>query len=599
MQIYHKFIYFIKICIFAFLVACSSHQKNDIMSVLETVDSLVMTQPDSARNLLLTVDESSLRNFNQAGTVFFNLLKTEADWKCYYPVAGDTAIFRTVDYYRKHGPEIYLLRALMMQGAVYEEMLEPAKALESYKEAVPFAYSCGDVEQLGILYSRIGELYQVSILNGQEAVNYYNKSLDCFRAINADERIMHTLLALSRAYMMVDSLDKAERYLNEGLEMADRFDDRLCLLAGMEQASHLYVLKEDYQSVIDVANHAVSVLGDTPLNNNEVDMYTALLANCVQGYIWKDKIDSAKFIASKLPLYTQYDSLVFYFLHADIASAEGDWKEAYECQAESDRISSAMLQASYDERLVEVEKKYETSRLQEELYRRNNRILVLVAVFAALAAAASVAFMLLGRAVKREKAEAERQTGIAVKLRDAAGRLEYALRAKSDEAAALKQEKHQEEEARRDLEGMLRQQAQSNMELLRYYGKAQKAMQDLVNIYDARSSNPRHFMEDALDVAKAFIVDMNSPAEAAMVIEAAYPGFLGEVFGEFPGLSDDDRHLIILTCCGYPNGAVCTILGISETNLAVRKTRLARRMGIGTSLVKYLRQRLGSWRHVE
>ena len=51
-------------------------------------------------------------------------------------------------------------------------------------------------------------------------------------------------------------------------------------------------------------------------------------------------------------------------------------------------------------------------------------------------------------------------------------------------------------------------------------------------------------------------------------------------------------HLIILTCCGYPNGAVCTILGISESNLAVRKTRLAHRMGIDTSLAKFLRRRL-------
>ena len=74
-----------------------------------------------------------------------------------------------------------------------------------------------------------------------------------------------------------------------------------------------------------------------------------------------------------------------------------------------------------------------------------------------------------------------------------------------------------------------------------------------------------------------------------------YPGFLSGLFSEYPGLSKDERYLIILTCLGYPASTLCTILDISETNLSTRKTRLARKMALDGSLTKYLSSRLAAW----
>ncbi len=571
--------------------ACSSQNK-EIRSILDAADALVMAQPEAALDTLAAIDDNV--NLNKPNRNFYNLLTTEAKYKSYFPVAQDSAIFKVVDYYRKKGPDNRLARALMMQGAVYEERFEPTNALESYKEAESIAVLCDDKEQMGILNSRIGEVYQVSIINGQEAVNYYLKSLECFKSINNENRIMHTLLALSRAYLLVDSIDVSEKYLKESFNIADKYADRICLLSGYELLTHIYELKEDYRSVVTVANEAISILGENPQNSIERDMYVTILNNCAQSYVWQGKLDSARAISSKLPLNTQYDSLIFYSLHSDIASAEDNWQEAFEYQAESDRIADEMKQASYDAQLVEVEKKYENSVLREELYKRNNRILVLVAVFSVLSLAAGGVFFLLRRLLRRQKAEIDRQIGIARKLHDTASRLELDLKSKASEADALKLEKQQEEETRKELEAMLTRQSSSNQELMRYYSMARKAMQDIVNIYDSRSSNPRHFMDEALEVARGFIMDMNSPRNAAAMIETAYPGFLKKLSADFPALQDDDLHLIALTCCGYPNGAVCTILGISESNLAVRKTRLAHKMGIDTSLAKYLRRRLAT-----
>lgn len=577
---------------FLLLSAACSDPNRDVKSILSAADALVMSRPEEALDTLMTIDNHSVKSLNRRDQSFYNLLRTEAKYKSYLPVAQDTAIFQVANYYRKKGPDDLLVRALMMQGAVLEERFEPAAALESYKEAEPIAILCGDIEQLGILYSRIGELYQVSIVNGQEAVDYYLKSLECFKEINHQNRIMHTLLALSKVYLAIDSVSVSEKYLKDGLNLANKFADRICLLGGYELATHLYQLKSDFRSVIAATGEAMSILGEEPQNNIEGDFYTIILNNCAKSYARLGQPDSARMFASRLPLENQSDSLVFYAVNRDIATAEGDWREAFDCQREAHRIEDEMKQASYDAQLVEVERKYENSVLREQLYERNNRILVLVLVYAGISLAAAGAFLLLRRLLRRQKAEIDHQACIVRELHDTASRLERDLRSKASEADALKAEKQQEEAARRDLEAMLTRQSSSNQELMRYYGKAQKAMRDIVNIYDARSSNPRHFMDDALEVARGFIVEMNSPGNATTLIETAYPGFLERLFEEFPGLSEEDRHLIILTCCGYPNGAVCTILGISESNLAVRKTRLAHRMGIDTSLAKFLRRRL-------
>ena len=135
--------------------ACSSQNK-EIRSILDAADALVMAQPEAALDTLAAIDDNV--NLNRPNRNFYNLLTTEAKYKSYFPVAQDSAIFKVVDYYRKKGPDNRLARALMMQGAVYEERFEPTNALESYKEAESIAVLCDDKEQMGILNSRIGEV---------------------------------------------------------------------------------------------------------------------------------------------------------------------------------------------------------------------------------------------------------------------------------------------------------------------------------------------------------------------------------------------------------------------------------------------------------
>ena len=107
--------------------------------------------------------------------------------------------------------------------------------------------------------------------------------------------------------------------------------------------------------------------------------------------------------------------------------------------------------------------------------------------------------------------------------------------------------------------------------------------------------NPRHLLPMSADIVRKFLLGTNSYANTEIILNSVYPGFLDALFREFPDLREEDRHLIMLTCLGYPSGAVCAVLDISETNLSTKKSRLAQRMGIGKSLAKYLNERLNSY----
>ncbi len=101
---------------------------------------------------------------------FYTLLTTEAEYKCWLPVAQDTTISEAVRHYSRRGPKDRLARALTMQGAVLSELGDAEGAMAAYKEAEPITERGGDLEQLGLINIRIGELYQRCFINASAAI---------------------------------------------------------------------------------------------------------------------------------------------------------------------------------------------------------------------------------------------------------------------------------------------------------------------------------------------------------------------------------------------------------------------------------------------
>ena len=580
MKILYFIIYFI---IFCSLYSCSDRDTG-LCSELAAADSLMMTDPQAALDILIGIDSAEVGRMDREGHAFHTLLMTEAEYKNYLPVAEDTAIFKTVKYYRNGKKEDKLARALVMQGAVLSERGDAEGAMLAYKEAEPLIERTGDMEQLGLLHTRIASLYRSSFVNEPEAILRYRKALECFEKAELPERIMSAHLSLSRI-LMIDSVDKAIPHLEKALSMAEQYGNRLCGLSAFDLLCYVYEPDDDARKILDLTKRAFSQYGEIPQNIAEENLYNDFQYLTTKCYVDLKMADSARFYCESIKAYSQADSLLIYSLFKEIAELENNSDDILINQSHAHRIELAILEEGYESQLRDSELRYDHSRLEAKLYKRDRSILLLTVIFLLSGAAVAAVIFLLRTMLRRQRAEARRFKALA----DIRGK---ELDRQTAESNSLREEKIHEEEARKSMEQMFRRYAAANSGLMRFYNLTYSTMRKIIDIYDIHQSNPAHLLDRSVAVARDFIRGINTYGDASTLIDTVYPGFLSGLFSEYPGLSKDERYLIILTCLGYPASTLCTILDISETNLSTRKTRLARKMGLDGSLAKYLSSRL-------
>ena len=67
--------------------SCSGRRDAQVRQVLTAADSLMMTEPQAALDTLMTIDSSDAEKLPRADRAFYTLLRTEAEYKCWLPVA--------------------------------------------------------------------------------------------------------------------------------------------------------------------------------------------------------------------------------------------------------------------------------------------------------------------------------------------------------------------------------------------------------------------------------------------------------------------------------------------------------------------------------
>ena len=85
--------------------SCTSLRVSPISVTLSAADSLMMTDPQSALDTLLTADSLAVSGLCGRDAAYYGLLMAEARYKCYLPVSEDTSVFFSSEYYRRHGPD--------------------------------------------------------------------------------------------------------------------------------------------------------------------------------------------------------------------------------------------------------------------------------------------------------------------------------------------------------------------------------------------------------------------------------------------------------------------------------------------------------------
>ena len=585
--------------------ACSDRNAQARLA-MAAADSLMTADPQAALDTLMTIDSTDAAGLPRADRALYTLLRTEAEYKCYMPVAGNTTISEAVDYYRRKGPEDRLARALTMQGAVLSESGDPDGAMLAYKEAEPLLEHSGDLEQFGLLHTRIGELYQKSIVNNKNAILRFRQALQCFEKAGLPERIMSSHMSLARM-LLVDSADKAVPHLEKGLSMAEALHDTLNMLS----AYSLYAFKEQgTDKLAQIARRAEQLYEEISVPSLiEEDIINSINYCCAELFMDAEKQDSSLLFLNSIRMRDEVDSLSYYTVMARLHEKEDNTKKATECLRAANDITLRILKEGYDSQLIEVEKKYDNDILSEKLKVSRNRIMALTALLL-LAVAVSVIIYLVSKnkARKRElilrnavndlqslRAELlskqDETTRLHLRLHDTEASMEHLKKQIETEA-----KKHnQEAEELKNLRESFVSQATSNQELLTLNGKMlgmTKTLADICYIYEGSPNMPGK-VEEAV---KSILSDEDTLNNIlGKMLELTYPGFMTGLSKEYPSLNDSDRKLIVLTCCGFSSSTASVILDISVQNLNARKYRIARKMGIDGRISSFMKKKLSEY----
>ena len=188
--------------------ASCSGDRAEAVRMLAEAEVLAETDPNTALTIIEKIDSLHI-HFGGENHARLALVGTKARYRCFQAVKDDTLIHDAVRYFQKHGNDKELGEALMYQGAVLYEQERTKDALESYKDAERALGKTGSNMLLGLINTRIGEIYRLSLVNDPEETERLRKALHYFDMTDDIGRITQAHLSLARSLISTESYNEA------------------------------------------------------------------------------------------------------------------------------------------------------------------------------------------------------------------------------------------------------------------------------------------------------------------------------------------------------------------------------------------------------
>ena len=516
--------------------------------MLAEAEVLAETDPNTALTIIEKIDSLHI-HFGGESHARLALVGTKTRYRCFQAVKDDTLIHDAVRYFQKHGNDKELGEALMYQGAVLLEQGNTSKALQSYKEAEKALRQSEDYILLGLINTRIGEIYRLSLVNYNEATCWLKNALHYFDMTDDIGRITQAHLSLARSLISTESYNEAERHIREGIALAQMTDNRNAALIGYELISYIYEKQGRQREVIETAHTAVKEFGWTVEGPTAPRMMGNILSACASAYAKLGRPDSAAAVAARIDWETagEYSRLLTY---SHIYEAQGNLASALEYHGKAWDMADSLKEAGYRNSLVQAEKFYDYSRTELENERLSHKLLttwiIVIASVIILALLATVLTLSVKR-IKARSAQLEKENdGLHKKVEDNTPK-------------------------------------KTHLETL---GQMLTMTDSLIDIYYRYGSTPG-LDEKVKDVLREFLgdpdkkkADGNGSQEKVLELcEAICPGLIARIREQHPGLKPRELLTIACTACGFSTSTTARLRGISENSLYVERSRISSVLG--------------------
>ncbi len=355
---------------------------------LVAVDSLLaQNRGEEAMQMLQMLNTSSFNHHDQAYQV---LLTTQANFACNIAATSDSDINEAARYFQAHGDKEKHARALLYQGCVNKQLGHLDKAIADLRQAEDVAAD-DDLKNRAMAKMMMGELYQSQVVGAKTVgAEKYREALELFRQIDDKHHQIICLSELGGLYRInKEKQDSAMNYINAAIDLAKQEIEPQAVVANLFSRAEYRAARGDYQGAKDDAVEAISWSGSQKIHPRI--HYTAASA-----FLHLVRIDSARYYLNQAPaMTTTADSIMYYQLQADMARHDHNLEKAIKCLTLTHHLADSLTLSSMNDRLMEVEKKYDNQKAELENALLSSRLKgTLLALTLLVLAAGALAFLL-------------------------------------------------------------------------------------------------------------------------------------------------------------------------------------------------------------
>ena len=548
------------ICLMTLLLACflaSCRHAPQYDKRLVLADSLMINAADSkaALDSLMAIEPASLSS--EGNKAYYDLLLTQARYKCYILATSDSSINNAVDYYQRHRDENdKLTRAFIYKGAVLEELGVPDTAMMLYKQAEA-EIPASDYAKQGYVKMRMGSLYHDHHAYDGRDIEKLEQALDCFKKAHDTHYQIVCLKDLGAMYRGTNTT-KAEKTLNEAIALAQQEKDTLNLIHSLNSLAYCYFMMANQEKGANTkALEQLQRIKSLRLKGLSYNIYTTFA--CVYADLgMPDSAMTYLRLAEQSEPDTLYRNTSTYLeAMSRIAKARGDSLNYLKLSYASDRVSFSSLNDPDIVNIMYAENDFdhEFSKQQEAKQRkaRNTIIAMITAIILALLALALLFYR-----------RAHRYDRLIVELKDLS-------QSQMNDLTSLQKMKINDERLKGFISahmGMMREMIEAC-----YHEPNNRIAENVKRIVKFQDSNKDNWVK---------IYDY---------IDMEHNNIMTHTRENYPQLNDRDLLLLALTCLGFSYIQTAIIMGYSNaTSVSVIKQRLARKMGLECSLNEYIEQ---------
>ena len=216
----HNTRYFV-FAVFALLLSiCSCHRApSEADRLLDCVDSLCYTDPDSAVALVSKVPDSTVGTWPEATRMRYHLMHIKALDKAYLDITGDTLMPTVLSYYKSRNDRRFLPEAYFYAGRFCADIGDAPQAMEYYAQALALSNEDTKIRLRSVIHSQMGVVCASQDL-WEEATIHAREAFLCDSIVNDTANIIADLRDLAEYYALMERFDSALVFINQAEHLA-------------------------------------------------------------------------------------------------------------------------------------------------------------------------------------------------------------------------------------------------------------------------------------------------------------------------------------------------------------------------------------------